>query len=111
MMEGYRQTSIVVGGRLNPLIFHPEWFSRYDLLPTLETESALTQKNATIVTGDYASVRFASCYLEVVPDRFEIRTERPDWTADLGGIVGSIFKLLPHTPLDQLGFRMIHHRP
>jgi hypothetical protein len=110
-VRGYRYVDIVLLGSFNPLIFQPEWLRRLDILPAMETEAAVAPNSGTVLSQELASVRFASLHLEVVPDRWVLSTERPDWTKDLGGVVASLMKVLPHTPVSAFGVNAFEHRP
>jgi len=109
-LKTYRQDNIVVIGSFNPAIFHPEWFKSNEILPTSETQAALENADALIVTRELTQIKFESIVLKAAPDRFELATERADWRSDLGPVVASVFRALGHTPVTIVGFNVILHR-
>lgn len=107
-------TTVVVLGNFNPAIFQPEWFLKHDLLPRDEVEAATRAGSGPvplIVTNNLCQVPFRSTRLQVSNERWELSTERPDWSQDLGGIVSSVFAQLRETPVRTVGFNVIEHRP
>jgi len=102
-VASYRNTNIVVLGRFNPAIFHPEWFRRHSLLPEAETGAAIDGERRMIVSGEATFVRFDSLTLVAQPERWQLMTTQPDWFDDLGAIVRSVFDTLPHTPVEVVG--------
>lgn len=112
-MVPIRHTGIVVLGNFNPAIFQPEWFLNHDLLPKDEIDAALVPRGAAplIVTHDLAQVAFRSTVLQVTHESWGLSTERPDWSADIGGVASSVFSKLPETPVRVVGLNVVEHRP
>ncbi|MBK8698020.1 MAG: hypothetical protein IPN17_38720 [Deltaproteobacteria bacterium] len=98
-------------GTFNPAIFQPEWFRLNEILPSSEVEAAVEQGSGLMLTPEIAAIKFKSLQLSVFQNRWSLSTSRPDWEADLGAIVTSIFALLPHTPVTTLGFNVNEQRP
>ncbi len=110
-MAGYVDLSVVALGSFNPAIFQPEWFSKNDILPSSEIEAATKPGSPrVVVSNDVTTIAFDSLRLEVLQQRWLMSTTRLDWKKDLGPIVASIFRQLPHTPVTTLGFNVAVHR-
>jgi hypothetical protein len=110
-MAGYFDASVVALGSFNPAIFQPAWFKDHDILPANEIEAATTKgAPRLVVSNDVTSISFDALRLEVLQDRWQIITSRLDWKNDLGPIVGSIFRLLNHTPVHTVGLNFAIHR-
>ena len=108
----YKHASIVVIGNFNPAIFHPEWFKTQAILPEIELElESRPGATSLVVSGEICSIHFRSLRLDVFLDRWSLGTERPDWFGDLGAVVKSIFKKLPHTPVNTVGLNVVEHIP
>lgn len=101
--------SIVLIGRFNPAIFHPEWFRRHDLLPEEEIKAAEEQKNAVLTHSEVAVFQTGWLRLQVLPDRFEASTTRMDMLDPLRDLLIGVFSLLAHTPARVMGINRQSH--
>jgi hypothetical protein len=97
--------SIVLVGSFNPKILHPEWFRTNDLLRVEEVESA----DVEIVHRDVASFRADWLRLQVTADRFVASTDNPTTYEPLRDLVINVFKILEHTPVEQMGINHQQH--
>ena len=116
------RASIVIRGRFNPPIFHPEWFDRFKVLPIQEIEwakserpkieeftgprgqKAIVEEYPTItVTPDLSLLHFPSCTVKVTPDRFECLTEQFEKFSTVKEVSHKICDLLGHTPVTVFG--------
>ena len=91
--------SIVFLGDLNPRIFQPAWFAATGLIRTSEAENAAIQllhKDVSNFSTDWFNV-------QVLSDRFTIRTSQEPYSKHLYDLVLGTFKILRHTPLRQMG--------
>lgn len=98
--------SIVVVGNLNPPIFTPDWFARYDLLPPAEISTA----NVEVIHPQIAQFSTDKLILQVQPERLSASTTHVPfvWLRDM--IVRTFTECLPHTPLSKLGInREVHY--
>lgn len=105
-MEPYtlenQEASIVFVGSFNPAIFHPEWLLRHDLIPEDDKKAA----NVEIVHRDISKFNLEWFSVEIVSNRFVIRTNDPAKYMPLKDLMVSIFKILNHTPITQLGMNL-----
>ena len=109
--------SVVILGNFNPVIFQPEWFRRYKILPEQEIAATLEEKvvdqpspNIQIVTGYKTFItpyktelNFPSYKLLILPTRFEFSTIRKNCFSELLNSTVRIFELLSHTPINAVG--------
>ena len=91
--------NVVLIGSFNPGIFHPEWFRRQEILLPAESENAKTR----IVSPDVTEIFFLDMKLDVLPDRFVLRTQDASRAEKLNDIVQGVFRRLHHTPITACG--------
>jgi hypothetical protein len=91
--------NVVLVGSFNPGIFHPEWFRRQDILLPAEAENA----SIRLVSPDVTEVVFLDMKLDVLPDRFILRTQDASRAEKLHDIVQGVFRRLHHTPITACG--------
>ncbi|MBU1170505.1 MAG: hypothetical protein KKD44_13160 [Proteobacteria bacterium] len=97
------EASIVLVGSFNPAIFHPEWLLRHDLI----SEDDIDINKIDIVHPDLSKFYFDWLAIEVIPSKFTARTNDPSKYSPLRDLVVSIFNILEHTPINQLGLNLI----
>ena len=94
----FSSVSIVLVGSLNPKIFTPDWFARYELLSEKEADSAEVE----IVHQQVTKFRAGWLGLSVETNRFVAETtDHPIQLRDL--VVRTFQEYLPHTPIGMLG--------
>ena len=121
------ESSIVLLGNFNPVIFHPEWFDRFKILPSHETQWAEGEKPkitevpfkdkkiviqevpAIMVRPDLAELQFPSITLRVNPTRFQCQTLEREKFNLVREVTTKIFTLLSHTPIEALGINFHGH--
>lgn len=91
--------NVVLLGSFNPGIFHPEWFRRQEILLPAESENAKVR----IVSPDVTEIVFLDMKLDVLPDRFILRTQDASRAEKLNDIVQGVFRRLHHTPISACG--------
>lgn len=91
--------SIVLVGSFNPGIFHPSWFEKQELLPTIETQDAQIE----VISNDVAIFVMSWVRIEVLGDRFVARTVDESKFGPLRDLVVGTFRFLEHTPVNQVG--------
>ena len=101
----FDQASIVLVGSLNPTIFHPSWLLHYKLIQERDAEKAEVE----VVHNDIAIIRGQWFALEVTRNRFIARSNDESHFEPLRDLVISIFKLLEHTPIKQMGLNRDVH--
>lgn len=95
-------TSAVVLGRLNPLIFSPEWLHSNNVIGPEDAKAARERGGIEVIAPNIASVVLGSMKLIVEEGRFQLSvSDEPlvrakDFTA-------SCFRLLAHTPVFAVG--------
>ena len=97
------EASITFIGSFNPAIIHPEWLLRHKLI------SKDDNKGAEIEIVHPEISRFTLEWLDVDISRRKIiiRTNDPSKYSPLRDLMISIFKILEHTPIKQLGMNLI----
>lgn len=96
---------VVLLGSFNPTIFSPAWFKLYDLIPGLDLEKAKVQ----IVHDEYTGITLDNVSVAVQPDRFAVNTTTEPFSAALDVVLGTFGKMLPHTPVQQVGINYSLH--
>ena len=87
----------------NPAIFHPEWLVRHELVPADDVQGDTVE----IVHQDISKFSFDWLDVDVLRHKFIARTNDPSKFYPLRDLLISIFKILDHTPLKQLGMNLI----
>jgi hypothetical protein len=103
--------SIVLLGAFNPRIFQPSWFGANKLLRPEEVEAANSGAHAFLVAREIAAYTAGWLELQVTEERFCAQTSDPAHYNPLRDLVVSTFRLLEHTPFNQMGInRLMHYR-
>gem|GEM_PF-557094 len=97
------EASIVLVGSFNPAIFHPEWFVSHELIPQDDIKDA----NVEIVHQDLSKFSLQWLGIDVLRNKFIARTHDPSNFSALKDLMFSVFKILYHTPISQLGMNLI----
>jgi len=97
--------SIVIRGDLNPRIFQPSWFAMQNLLGHDEAESAKLEVVHPEVT--HFSVDWVD--IQVLRDRFAVRTLQEGHAEAMRDLVMGTFRLLRHTPAGIMGINKTVH--
>lgn len=120
-MESIQRASIVILGNFNPVIFQPEWFRRFKILPEQEIAAALEEK---VIAKPSANVQIVSCYTNIIstqktelnfpsyglkaqPARFEFYSDKKSCFQELAESAIKIFELLSHTPVNSIGLNFL----
>jgi hypothetical protein len=93
------EINAVLLGSFNPGIFHPEWFRRQEILLPAEAEKA----EIKAITPDVTEILFLDMKLDVLPDRFVLRTQDASRAAKLQDVVLGVLHQLHHTPVTACG--------
>lgn len=86
-------------GSFNPGIFHPAWFDKHGLLPLSETKDAKIE----MASNDVAIFTMSWVRVEVIGDRFVLRTIDESKFGPMFDLVTGIFQILEFTPIKQIG--------
>lgn len=100
--EGF---DVVIRGSFNPGIFHPEWFRRQEILRPQETEDA----SINAITPDVADISFLDMHLQVLTDRFSLKTEDISRGPQMQDIATAVMQTLYHTPVKACGLNHWAH--
>ncbi len=98
-------SSIVFVGNFNPKIFHPAWFAAEGLIGKQESDGATIE----IIHPDIAIFSLGWVRIEVLRGRFKAETRQQPYDEAMRDLVVSIFTLLRHTPLTQMGINLEIH--
>jgi hypothetical protein len=99
------KTSLVLIGAFNPRIFHPAWFARNGLLPP-DTESTA---NIEIVNNDISAFESDWFRIEVLSNRFALRSMATPAVEALRDLLLGTFVILHHTPVEKIGLNTHAH--
>lgn len=98
---------IVLLGSFNPSIFQPAWLAAQKLIPQGEAETAKIE----IIHPDLTSFSTSWLGLQVSKERFAAFTQSEPHYAPLRDLVLGVFRVLEHTPFNQMGLnREMHFR-
>jgi hypothetical protein len=102
-----RGLALAVFGYLNPQIFRPAWFRRWDILSEVEAKNA-----DPLVADEEGLVAFRTDVftLEISHDRLIVRTTLPDQFTRIRVLIADTFRLLRHTPVHAVGLNWELHR-
>lgn len=97
--------SVVLRGSFNPQIFQPAWFASEKLLRQEESDAAKIQLiHSQVVLFDLEWLR-----LHVDYNRFLAATEKESEFDSLRDLVLGTFRILRHTPINQMGINLEMH--
>ena len=96
-----------MAGSFNPRIFHPEWFSRAEVIRPEERDAATVE----IIHAEIASIRFEGIVINVDQNRFAADSTQEPFIRVLEFIVKTFKLNLSHTPISKVGInRNVHFR-
>jgi len=98
-------TSIVLIGNFNPVIFHPDWFKRMEILP----EDLVDAAEIVVIHPEITSFRADWLELKVEQGSFSVTTSEAPWIRLSDLVVRTFKEFLSHTPIKKMGInREIH---
>jgi len=100
------EASIVLVGSFNPAIFHPEWFIRHKIVPewNYDAQTHGNDQSKLAVMPDLSTIEFQDDrHMQVLLNKFVLRTSRASEYLTLKDIVSSTFGILQETPIAQMG--------
>lgn len=100
-----QEVSIVIRGQFNPTIFHPAWFSAQNLISSQEANKSIIQ----IIHAEAASFETDWMQVQVLRDRFLVKTSQEPYHEVLRDLVLGTFRLLNHTPVGMMGINRDFH--
>lgn len=101
----FKEHNIVLIGSFNPKIFQPAWFGSQGLIQKQEAEAAEIE----IIHPDIAIFRLDWLRVEVIRERFIVRTTQEAFDPIIRDLVLGTFDLLRFTPIKKIGInREIH---
>jgi hypothetical protein len=96
---------IVLLGSFNPAIFHPLWFSRFELVGVDDTVNT----DVKVVSPEFTDVGLGAIHLQCVPNRFTLETGNIAFQEKLRDLAEGLLALLPHTPIKGCGLNSAAH--
>ncbi len=100
-----KELSIVLIGKFNPSIIHPQWLVRKDLIRSGEAEDAKIKVNHP----EISDFDLSSCTIQVTHDRFMISSTQETYFKSMMELIKNILELLPECPVLQAGINLHHH--
>jgi hypothetical protein len=99
--------SIVVVGSMNPAIHHPLWYRHVELLDEQEKNEAIDGQSALLLPSPTPMAQFNTLAFQIncQSNRWQILTTNAEYSNRILSLTETLFdKILPHTPVTQLGF-------
>ncbi len=103
----HKEASIVLLGTFNPKIFQPAWLAAQGLIRQEEADAT----DVSILHRDVAVFKLDWAAIQVVRERFSIRSAKEGYDEEIRDLVLGVFRLLVHTPLHALGINKMAHLP
>lgn len=100
-----QEATIVIVGQFNPAIFHPAWFSAQNLISSREANAATVD----LVHAEASSFQTDWMQIQVLRDRFLVKTSQEPYYEVLRDLVVGTFGLLNHTPVKMMGINRDFH--
>ena len=100
-----KELSVVLIGKFNPSIVHPQWLVRKDLIRSGEAESAKIKVNHP----EISDFDLSSCTIQVTNDRFMVSSTQETYFKSMIELIKNILGLLPECPVLQAGINLHHH--
>lgn len=101
----FDEVSAVLIGDFNPVILHPSWFARHNLLSAKEADDAKLE----ICFKEITRFSLPWLHLEATTERFVCKSSDSSHFNPLRDLVIGTFELLGHTPIRQLGINRTVH--
>jgi hypothetical protein len=101
-LQGY---AIVLVGKFNPTIFQPMWFVHEGLIRPEEGKNAKIE----VIHPEAVSISLGSITIQVFQERFSATTDKASDYEVLKDLVISTFRILNHTPINQMGLNLDSH--
>ena len=99
------KVNVTIAGPFNPSIFQPFWLAKHGLVPEDEANKA----TVTVIHPDVARISVGPFVLLVDRNRAILEVEDLSYLAPLRDLVSGIAQLLPHVPVQAIGFNRIMH--
>ena len=101
------QLSIALVGSFNPMIFHPSWFTKHDILGKEEAKTA-NDAAPTFVSPEVTQIKMDSLNLTVLRDRLTAQAQNLNYEILRDFIIRTL-ELLIHTPIAHIGINLEAH--
>ncbi len=99
--------SIVFIGTFNPSIFQPQWLVAQGLIS--QSEASENENQIQIISPQVSSFKLTMGAISVTPQRFQIIANKSPYFEKVRDLVISIFGILQHTPIIQMGINWDRH--
>jgi len=100
-----REFNIVCIGSFNPLIFHPQWLARKEIIG----DEAVNGATIKLSHMDISEFELDFCKFQIVPEKFIIQSSDEPYFDKCIELVIQIFRVLRETPIYQMGINLINH--
>ena len=120
-------SAIVLLGRINPAIFHPQWLDRYKIVPAQDVQSAQGEKPESeelpfkdgklviskvpplLTTSEIAELNFPKFKMSINRQKYICSTLDRQSFSLIKDVTIKIFNLLSHTPIKAAGINFDAH--
>lgn len=97
--------NVVLIGSFNPVIYHPSWFKLHKILADYDEK----EFEINITHPEITRFSLPWLFLEATQNRFLVKTDDPSCHDRIRDFLSSTLKLLPHTPIKQMGINRVMH--
>lgn len=101
--------SIVVVGELNPPLFHPLWFSKYELIKENEAQESIKSNSIRLVHNDLTAFSLNWSSVEVNRNKWTISCTEKGYFEVIRDLASSTFHILKNTPVFAVGINYEGH--
>ncbi|PAT01780.1 hypothetical protein CI105_04640 [Candidatus Izimaplasma bacterium ZiA1] len=101
--------SIVLVGNFNPLIYHPEWFYKNDILSSEDVNAIINAPQPNLVISPALTIfQTANIEVNITPEKFTVKGRKEPFVIIKDLIIKS-FENMGSTPVMQLGVNDHYH--
>jgi len=108
MSPEIKELSIVLIGKMNPVIANPYWLAHKEFINELEAEQAATKANY-INTHEVTQFALSFCTFQILLEQFTATTAQEGHFNHVRDLVSNIFGSLQETPVIKMGINCTFH--
>ena len=105
-----QQYSIVLLGHFNPAMFHPDWFSKNEIISSEDAATALDEASATplLISNQLTIFKTTQFYIKIEANRFQLVAEKEPYDTLKDFIINTL-SCLGSTEISAYGYNYSAH--